>query len=163
MPSYIIHLAVAKKYLENHKEDEKEFYKGVIAPDLLDKKVSHFGEYSSTPDLNRYYNDVGLDTSFNRGYFLHLVTDYLFYNKFLESFSPEIYEDYDKINESLVRKYNIDIPKEVEEKVKFKQGNLAILDFDKVCKFIDTVGKVPLESYKNHSLQTEENVDFFDI
>lgn len=34
MPSFTIHLAVAKKYLETHKqENEQEFLKGVIAPD----------------------------------------------------------------------------------------------------------------------------------
>lgn len=167
MPSYVIHLAIAKKYLENHKkeeneENEEEFYKGVIAPDLADKKTSHFGEYSSSPNLNKYYNEVGLNSSFKKGYFLHLVTDYLFYNKFLKSFSPEIYEDYNKINERLIKKYNIDIPKEVEEKAKFEQGDLKVLDYDGVCKFINAVGMIELESYKSHTPQAKD-VDFFDI
>lgn len=164
MPSYVIHLAVAKKYLENHKEEDfEEFYRGVVAPDLADKKVSHYGEYSSSPDLNKYYNEVGLDNSYNRGYFLHLVTDYLFYNKFLQSFSSEIYEDYNKINSDLIEKYNISIPKEIEEKIKFKEGIPSILDINRICKFIDAVGQVELERYKNNNLQTTEDVDFFDI
>lgn len=146
MPSYVIHLAVAKKYLENHKEENiTEFNKGVIAPDLADKKTSHYGEYSSSPDLNKYKAEVGLDNSYKRGYFLHLLTDYLFYNKFLKSFSREIYNDYDKINLELIRKYNITVPKEIEEIIKLKKGIPSILDFNEICKFIDEVGQIKIE------------------
>ena len=157
MPSFLIHLAVAKKYLEHHAEENaKEFYRGVIEPDLRDKSTSHFGEYSSVPDLNRYYNEVGLNSSFSRGYFLHLVTDYLFYNKFLKTFSKEIYQDYDKINRRLMEEYNIDISDVVREKIQFLEGKPQILNFDEVCKFINTVGMVELESYKKHDLHGEE-------
>ena len=34
MPCLAIHLAVAKKYLEKHNEDENEFILGTIAPDI---------------------------------------------------------------------------------------------------------------------------------
>lgn len=103
MPSFTIHLAVAKKYLEKHKnENEEEFYRGVIDPDLKDKATSHFGKYSSEPDLNRYCREVGLNSSYKRGYFLHLLTDDLFYNKYLEGFSEEIYDDYNRINQAII-------------------------------------------------------------
>ena len=153
MPSFTIHLAVAKKYLEKHKEeDEIEFYNGVIEPDLKNKETSHFGKYSSCPDLNKYCKEVGLNSSYNRGYFLHLLTDDLFYNRFLQQFSEKIYDDYDKINQALIEKYNLKIPEKIKDKVKFKEGNTQILDFEKVCKFIDTVGNIEL---KNYTIQKE--------
>ena len=148
MPSFTIHLAVAKKYLETHKqENEQEFLKGVIAPDLKDKTISHFGEYSSCPNLNRFCKEVGLNSSYNRGYFLHLLTDDLFYNKFLEQFSKEIYNDYDKINKALIEKYDLQVPNEIKEKVKFEDGSTQILDLENISKFIDTVGNIELETY----------------
>ena len=149
MPSFTIHLAVAKKYLEKHPEEKKEeFYRGVIDPDLKDKRVSHFGPNSSSPDLNRYCQEMGLKSSYNRGYFLHLLTDDLFYNKYLESFSEEIYDDYDRINKILIEKYQLTIPEIIREKVKFKDEIPQILDFESICKFIDTVGEIDLENYK---------------
>lgn len=148
MPSFTIHLAVAKKYLERHPEENKEqFYNGVIDPDLKDKTTSHFGPNSSNVDLNKYCQEVGLTTSYDRGYFMHLLTDDLFYNKFLNRFSEEIYNDYDKINKALIEKYNLQIPEKVREKVKFTSGETKILDLETVCKFIDAVGSLELESY----------------
>lgn len=149
MPSFTIHLAVAKKYLEKHPEENQEqFYNGVIDPDLKDKTTSHFGKYSSTPDLNKYCREVGLNTSYNRGYFLHLLTDDLFYNKFLDRFSKQIYSDYDKINKAIIERYNIKIPDKIIKSVKFEEGDTELLDLEKVCKFIETVGNLDLENYR---------------
>lgn len=58
MPGFVIHLAVAKKYLENHPkevQDLNSFQKGVIAPDLNadfsgpseDKSKSHYGKWGN--------------------------------------------------------------------------------------------------------------------
>lgn len=148
MPSFTIHLAVAKKYLERHPEENKEqFYNGVIDPDLKDKTTSHFGPNSSSVDLNKYCQEVGLKTSYNRGYFMHLLTDYLFYNKFLERFSKEIYDDYDKINKTLIKKYNLQIPEKVKDKVKFTEGETKILNLENICKFIEAVGSLEIDDY----------------
>lgn len=157
MPSFTIHLAVAKKYLEAHQEEnEEEFYNGVIDPDLKDKKTSHYGQYSSTPDLNRYCREVGLNSSYNRGYFLHLLTDDLFYNKYLERFSTEIYNDYNKINRAIVDRYGIEMPDKIKDLVRFESGETRLLDFDSICKFIDTVGNIDLENYKQSKMQDEQ-------
>ena len=148
MPSFTIHLAVAKKYLELHPEENQEqFYNGVIDPDLKDKTTSHFGPNSSSVDLNKYCQEVGLETSYNRGYFMHLLTDYLFYNKFLERFSKEVYDDYDKINKTLIKKYNLQIPEKVKDKVKFTEGETKILNLENICKFIEAVGSLELDGY----------------
>ena len=87
MAGYVIHLAVAEEYLRNHKdnkEDYNEFIEGVIYPDSVkDKSETHYGEISNDANLYEFLQDKNIDNSFNRGYFLHLLTDYLFYNHYL--------------------------------------------------------------------------------
>lgn len=153
MPGYVIHLAIAKKQIELNKiQNEEEFIRGVIAPDLL-KQVgidSHYGN-SSNPNLKKFLKKHTIKTDYNKGYFLHLVTDYIFYNKFLDNWTPEIYEDYDVLNNSLIRKYGLSIPKEAQEYVKFQDKALTILNFDDIISFIETVGKISInEMYKEY-------------
>ena len=95
MASAIIHLAVAKKVLNDKSVDvdnQKDYYLGSIAPDLskqvgLNKTESHFliNTKNDIPNMNvfkkRYpffkYN------SFDLGYFTHLYTDKLWAENFL--------------------------------------------------------------------------------
>ena len=88
MPGYVIHLAIAEEYLRKHsekKEDYKEFINGVIEPDgVKDKSLTHYGPKSSKSNLAEYLKVNNIDNSFSRGYFLHLLTDYLFYNRYIE-------------------------------------------------------------------------------
>ena len=131
MPGYMIHLAVGKVYEQNNRiKDIKAFESGIIMPDLLpDKSKSHYGKHSSRPDLNSYIAETnGNLDSYQEGYFLHLVTDYLFYNKFLQEWNPDIYEDYDRLNSRIMQKYGISIPEEIKQIVKFKSGNLSLLN-----------------------------------
>lgn len=99
MAGYVIHIAVAQEYLKKHdkiNENQKEFIKGVIYPDSVsDKSLTHYGSKSSKVILKDFLRENQTNTSFNRGYFLHLVTDYLFYNKYLDIFTKDIYNDYD--------------------------------------------------------------------
>ena len=61
----------------------EEFIKGVVFPDgVKDKSLTHYGSGSSKVNLVEFLNEKKLNNSFNRGYFLHLYTDYLFYNKY---------------------------------------------------------------------------------
>ena len=110
MPCLAIHLAVAKKYLENHpEEDKEEFILGTIAPDINmenisdyiqgvqeDKNSHHFGtnvgfsggmiEYMKKKvDFNRFFEKNDLSTTFLRAYFLHLVCDYYFFGEYITS------------------------------------------------------------------------------
>ena len=148
MPSYMIHLAVAKKYLETHKEkDPCTFYAGVMAPDVLEKPASHFGSCSSEPGLSRFALEIGLDNSYKRGYFLHLVTDYLFYNKHLSGFSKEIYRDYDVINSQICQRYGICPPRSVAHVVKFIDGNTTFLDKDRLFEFIESFESIDLSDF----------------
>lgn len=144
MPGYIIHLAVGKIYSKNNKiEDIKNFEKGIVEPDMAENKSeSHYGPNSSHPDLNRFIKINGISNSYNEGYFLHLVTDYLFYNKFLKSWDSVIYEDYNRLNARIVHKYRITIPKEIQKVVQFKDGELSLLNEEELYKFINSVGKL---------------------
>lgn len=146
MPGYVIHLAISKKQIElNNIQNEEEFIRGTIAPDLLKMTGidSHYGD-SSNPNLKKFLENNSLKSDYKKGYFLHLVTDYLFYNKFLEKWSPKIYEDYNILNKVLIDKYKIQIPKEVEKYIKFEEKSLTILSLDDIISFIDNVGRLPI-------------------
>ncbi len=107
MPCLAIHLAVAKKYLEKHNDENKEeFIAGTIAPDINypninkyingvsdDKNSHHFGlnyktdniiEYMKKKvDFNLFFNQNDINTSFLRAYFLHLLCDYYFFGEYI--------------------------------------------------------------------------------
>ena len=91
MPSFNIHLAVAVKYSEKNNIETKEaFFRGSIDPDLVkDKSISH---YTGMRDknhlrqyvfekvrLNEFLKDNKVETDYEKGVFLHLATDFIFY------------------------------------------------------------------------------------
>ena len=162
MPGYVIHLAVGKVYSQNNKiQDWDKFQKGIIAPDVKeDKAKSHYGPYSSSPGLDEFINEKGIEDSYNEGYFLHLLTDYYFYNKFLDNWKPDIYDDYDKLNKEIIKKYGIEIPCLIKDKVRFKEGELSIINKEELYKFIDLVGKINIRQIvdkkeKNNRIEWE--------
>lgn len=132
MPGFNIHLAIGKRYIEKQKniiKNENSFYNGLVAPDLVtNKKVSHYTAETNTSNLEKYLQGkVRLDlylkenkveTDFEKGVFLHLFTDYLFFNEFFEKeyirnttyqdFVRDLYYSYEKTNDYLNKKYNID-------------------------------------------------------
>ena len=96
MADLFIHLAIAKRYNEKHSGeimDTTRFYDGNVMPDIVsDKEASHYGKRSNGDLIKRNLEKVGLakflesnslDNDFNRGVFLHLYTDWEFYNNFL--------------------------------------------------------------------------------
>lgn len=161
MPGYVIHLAVGKVYLCHNKiSDVASFEKGIVAPDMeKDKAKSHFGPYSSQPNLNSFINSQGLSTDYDEGYFLHLLTDYLFYNKFLKTWSQDIYDDYDRLNARIIEKYGIRIADELQSVVRFKEGNLGFLNEDSLYRFIDTVGKIDVRGIVSEKGDFKRRID----
>ena len=131
MASILMHLAVAREYLKKHPgeiADETAFYDGNVLPDLVpDKAASHYGKRSATNDLVKYnaekvslqkflqHNTV--DTDQKRGEFLHLYTDYCFYNdlfpkEYLKTVSfDQITKDgiytFETYNDYLIDKYRV--------------------------------------------------------
>lgn len=161
MPGFIIHLATANEYVKKHKnqiENKQDFIRGCIYPDLTTKegkKQTHFGKSSAEPELRTFLENISIDTDFNKGYFLHLITDYIFYNKILQYTSKDIYNDYDILNRYLLEKYNIEIVEEIKDKVFFKEGKLKILNKELVEKTIDEASKCDLKTIENEIIASE--------
>lgn len=141
MAGYIIHLAVGEEYIRQHPNDIKdyeEFIDGVIYPDnVIDKSLTHFGPKSSQVHLDKYFEERDINTDFEKGYFLHLITDYLFYNKFLEILNKKmLHNDYDITNKEIERRYKVKVPNCVKDSINYKEGKPKILNLEKTIDFI---------------------------
>lgn len=149
MPGYVIHLAVAEKYLEKHKdknENYNDFIEGVIFPDSTKiKSETHYGEKSSESNLYEFLKEHEINNSFERGYFLHLLTDYLFYNRYIDKISEKIYNDYDVLNDALIERYHVVLPAKVKNQVFSKEGTLDILSMELLDKLIEDISNMDLE------------------
>jgi len=184
MASINIHLAIAKIYIErNNVRDPDAFYRGTVEPDLTDKKdATHYGTLLTAPELSSWdclKDRVNLseflavniiDNDYNRGYFLHLLTDYKFFREFLGEkfltnvvkyeFMIDLYHTYDILNPYLIEKYNLesieivhDIKKNVKSAVnlndnplKSKYAPKCIIDTARIDEFIASVAASDLEN-----------------
>lgn len=164
MPGYVIHLAVAEEYLRKQKkvkENYNDFIEGVIYPDsVTDKSLTHYGQKSSLANLYNFLKENDLKDSFKRGYFLHLLTDYLFYNKYLDRCSKDIYNDYDILNRELIEKYKVKLPEKIKKYVFFKDNldglQLKILTYALVYKLIDDISNMQLDDIAKDVLENPE-------
>ena len=148
MPGYVIHLAVAKEYLrKNKKEETNEFLLGNVAPDLVsDKSKTHYGKSPAYTNLGNFLEKNKIDTDYDLGFFLHLITDYLFYNKYLEKLEkPQIYKDYDYTNKEIIDKYNVNLIDEVKDKVFFEEGTPKVFTLELIYKLIDEVSSLDIK------------------
>lgn len=151
MPGYVVHIAIAQEYLKKHKKDfSQDFILGTIEPDFTnDKSKSHYGKSPAYTNLGDFLKNNNINSDFEQGFFLHLVTDYLFYNYYVENFrKPQIYDDYDFTNQFLMQKYNIILPEQVKDKVFFKTGTPEILTLSLACQIIDEISELTLEEIK---------------
>ena len=160
MAGYVIHLAVAEAYIKKHYGDIKDynqFIEGVIFPDSVsDKSITHYGEKSSKVNLKWFVEENEILDDYKKGYFLHLVTDYIFYNKFLECFSKDIYNDYDILNKELQEKFSVKIPDKVKETIFYKEGETKILELESTVKFIEEVSDYKLSDIKERVLENDK-------
>lgn len=181
MPSHQIHLAIAKRYIEKNKiENEEEFIEGSIAPDFVrPKEKSHYTipaskenlwEYvKSKVDLQRFLKENEIKTYYDKGIFLHLLTDRKFFTEFFNEefykktnyneFTENLYTSYTNTNEYLIRKYHIILKEEIEEKIKKEihlskeqrkiSGNIGkdILPLEKLDAFIEEMSDINIEEY----------------
>ena len=93
MASTIIHIAVAKKVLEEFKpSNQKDYYLGAIAPDISkqlgeSRLKSHFFEnqFKEIPNIKAFCQKYPnyKTNSFNLGYFVHLYTDKIWEEDFI--------------------------------------------------------------------------------
>lgn len=154
MPGYIIHLCLAKEYMRKHKKQmETSFFDGTVSPDQTnDKYKTHFLDKSTVgANLYNFLLEQKLDTVYNEGYFLHLVADCLFYNKYFSGWrkmdSKLLYNDYDILNKPLIEKYSIKyVPEGLEKYFNVsKTGETIEYHYDKVIQFIEDVSNYNLQ------------------
>lgn len=185
MPSFNIHLAVGKRYIEKHPteiSDMKAFNYGLIAPDLVEnKRISHYSGTNDRNNLVEYLKEkVRLDyflasetieTDYQKGVFLHLITDEIYFNQFFEkeyitqiaydNFIKDQRYSYQVIGDDIDKKYNLDY-QELQDAI---NKNLAqdrkehhikeevrtnILPLSKVEQFIEQVSDINLEVYQEN-------------
>ena len=143
MAGYVIHLAIGEEYIRKHKDDIKdkeEFVRGIIEPDkTTDKMKSHYGQKDLIGSLEKFLesNEKEIDSDYIKGYFMHLFTDYIFYAKYFNL--THYYEEYDVTNKTIIEKYKVKVPKELEQYAKFVEGEPKHLKYHLLYKLIDEV------------------------
>ena len=191
MPSFNINLAVAVKYCEkNNIENKDAFYRGSIDPDLVkDKSISH---YTGMRDerflrqyvfekvrLNEFLKENKVETDYEKGIFLHLATDFIFYQEFLsdeylagvdyDGMIQDLYYSYRISNPYLEEKYNIhalNLDDVMNQNIKqtLKRMNVDnsngfnLLPEEKMDNFINKMSKLDLNSYIEKIKNEDKNV-----
>lgn len=191
MAGFNIHLAIGKKYADNyHIKDIESFYNGIVTPDLADDKIiSHYTSCTDKSNLKHYLSKRielydylihnTINTDYDKGIFIHLITDYLFFNHFFDekyigsininTFNNDLYHSYDNTDKYLEGKYKLKeitiYNKLVEYKNKSKkqknttyENGKDILPIDKLEKFIHDVASINIYKYKNKILDNKKNI-----
>ncbi len=195
MASFVIHLAIGEAYLKNYKvKNRADFIKGVKAPDILglqgfvQKGLAHFSDmeergYDVTlaqslrakVNLYRYLHSRQIDSDYELGYFLHLVTDYYFFNYFINADEfhndhhefKNLYEDYSKVADRVVLKYGVDNTNNPWSNIS-TPGEPKLFTLDEIFEFIDKCGKLNLMNIREVVLEStpstwRENIEPFYI
>ena len=196
MASFFMHLIIAEKHLKNFKENNNVYFlKGALDPDYLsiaynaDKAALHYGlphddkvtpqqNFKNKTFLKNFLKSNKIDTSYNRGHFLHLITDYFFYNKLIDfnkisklsnkEVSQLCYDDYTKIQAQLVEKYKPSFDWDLESvqfiKEKFlnlkKEGLPYLFDWQDLEKYIKFCSEIDLDDFANKVLNASLNFEF---
>ena len=125
----------------------------------------------SKVNLRKFLEENKVDSDYEQGVFLHLLTDYEFFTNFFDKnyirnvsyddFCKDLYYSYDQTNEYLKKKYYLNyydfevflkqnIKKDNQEKeMKLKKTFANILPLEKLDLFIERIGKVNLTQLKD--------------
>lgn len=168
MPSFNIHLAVALKYCEKNKINDKEkFFRGSIDPDLVkDKSTTHYTgkrdenflrEYLlQKVRLNEFLKENKVETDYEKGVFLHLATDFIFYQEFLsDEYLATI--SFDEMIQDLYYSYRISNPY-LEEKYHIHDLNLDDVMNNNIKQ---TLTRMKVDNTKGHNLLPENKMENF--
>lgn len=173
-------------------KDKESFFNGLVDPDLAeDKDKSHYTDmHENTLDdvidhlakkviLNKYIEEEYDGSDYQKGIFLHLITDYIFFTDLLDkdylrnttykAYCDDLYYSYEEIDSYLVDKYKIDyrnMKKELQENIdnNKKDNHLEsttkknILDPILMYKFIERVSDINLEEYKEKIIKNGKNI-----
>ncbi len=145
MASTIIHLAVAKRVNDELNLNEKELFLGAISPDIakivgIPRSITHFvtGDDLDLINVNSFLSKYKntLNNTFELGYYIHLLTDELWFNEFIgnyvndhgitdkdgrkleldsETVKMMLYNDYTNLNAKVLSYYNMDLSLFYEE------------------------------------------------
>ena len=194
MASISIHLAVAQNVNKILKRNEKEFFLGAIAPDIakfvgLDRKETHFikkEDNTDTPNIELFYNKYKkyLNNNYELGYYVHLLTDKLWFDEFLPNFiindntildkegneitlkgisiDDIIYNDYTNLNVQIIDYYNLNLSL-FYEKFNYPNNNIAELPskhFDDIINKLSSMCTTNTEN--NYIINIEKIVHFID-
>ncbi len=142
MACYLTHILIAKKYIECNKglpsqiNDEQAFIDGNIMPDLADnKEVSHYGIRMEKENMakrcqekvnpQRFINEHGIHNEQDLGWYLHLLVDDIYYNKFLNHYISGVsYREGERVlsfltereSEYLLSKYDVSLDDSTHKK-----------------------------------------------
>ncbi len=178
-----IHLSIAKKYLENHKDlNYEKVIAGTLYPDAAkDNDKSHYTDTNrgndnishvrSKVNLYVFLKEHKVLNDFELGWFIHLVTDYLFFeecfskeyllNNSYEDFCKNLYFAYDHLNLYLSKKYNImetDYNEYPSEYYPGKPYKDCILSKEKIDAFIIEVSSIDFNKYIKKIKKYKNNV-----
>ena len=176
MASFSMHLAIAKLYLNTHKEEDiEEFIKGTLAPDLTDdKSATHYGRHAAWANPANYLQSNGndIENSFKKAYFLHLITDYLFYHKlidvddYLEKLGVDEWRrrhrtDFDILEDEIKKKYEIEdmvekLPDHIKKHMTKAQGELTIFERESLYNLLEDISKIDLIKMKEELLKNPD-------
>ncbi len=131
MASLMVHQVIGQEYCKRHKVNNVySFLMGNLDPDMTqDKKVSHFSakcrnatytdSIKNKVNLTDFCSSISIGDDYYKGYFLHLITDMVYFNRYLLNnpkyreieFDDQLaiqaimYRDYHRNNKYLMDKY----------------------------------------------------------
>lgn len=174
MASSPIHLAITKQYLKN--TDKQYSYNDIMAgtlyPDTIkDKNLTHFSDLdkrgkdiiSHLAGKVNLYSFLSIHkslTDFQMGWFIHLVTDYLFFDECFtkeyllthtyEEFRRDLYFSYDCLTNYLIEKYGITMDDYTCYQSEFFKGTgyqKCLFTKEMIDEFIRRVSSVDFDRY----------------
>lgn len=181
MASFSMHLVIAKLYLQKHpEENEEEFIEGSIAPDITkDKSVTHYGKATAWSNPAKYLqaNDRKIENSYERGYFLHLITDFLFYHKLVDieeidarfikdesvkdKWIKNQRNDFSILEGEIRKRYNIEkyidrLPENIRKVMTSSEGELKVFERKSLFKFLEDMAQIDLDKMAEELLKNPD-------
>lgn len=188
MPSLMIHLLIGEEYCKkNNVLDKMQFLVGVLAPDMYSpKSTTHFSRKTNnktyTEDIKNYINlkafckNTDINSDYNRGMFMHLLTDEYFFNRYLLNnhkykaiehlnmleIERILYEDYDKLN-TWIHKFHPQLKTYLlpQQLTLPKDGTLELLSVEDIQKIIDYCSSFDLDNLYKTISQNKDNYNIF--
>lgn len=107
-----------------------------------------WGDYQAITNIDEFLEDLKVDMNkdYWKGYFVHLLSDYYFYQKDFGNEYSEIiknrdkfYYDYDCLNKELVEIYDIPELDYINKYINYIEEQPKYLERDKVVEYIEKV------------------------